>query len=122
MTKLIPIKLEDGTEIFMETREDLEIDQDQEVNRRVEKGEGNKNSLPQQGITQSFKLVEKTIKAYTDYSLNAFRKVANANIDKVTLEFGIKVGGKAGIPYVTEGSTDSHLKITVECSFPNEQK
>jgi SRSO17 transposase len=31
-----------------------------------------------------------------------------------------KVGGKAGIPYVTEGSAESHLKITVECSFPEQ--
>ena len=48
-------------------------------------------------------------------------RIAGGNIDKVTLEFGIKAGGKAGIPYVTEGSAESHLKIVVECSFPNEE-
>ncbi|MBD2305435.1 hypothetical protein H6G17_07900 [Chroococcidiopsis sp. FACHB-1243] len=44
--------------------------------------------------------------------------MAIANVDKVTLEFGIKVAGEAGIPYVTKGTTQSNLKITVECSFP----
>jgi len=38
----------------------------------------------------------------------------------VTLEFGINVGGEAGIPYITKGSVESNLKIKVECSFPTE--
>lgn len=29
---------------------------------------------------------------------------------------------KTGIPYVTEGSANSSLKITVECSFPKESE
>nr|WP_267871741.1 CU044_2847 family protein [Nostoc sp. CHAB 5715] len=56
----------------------------------------------------------------TVYSLNAFKKIPIANIDKVTLEFGIKVGGEAGIPYVTKGTAESNLKVTVECSFPDQ--
>ncbi|HEY9605328.1 MAG TPA: CU044_2847 family protein [Allocoleopsis sp.] len=43
---------------------------------------------------------------------------AIANVDKVTLEFGIELGGEAGVPYVTKGTAKSNLKITVECSFP----
>ncbi|WP_293166870.1 CU044_2847 family protein [Okeania sp. SIO2C9] len=31
------------------------------------------------------------------------------------------MGGKAGIPYVTEGTAESNLKITVECSFPESE-
>lgn len=46
--------------------------------------------------------------------------VAIANVDKVTLEFGIELGGEAGVPYVTKGTAKSNLKITVECSFPKE--
>ena len=83
-------------------------------------GKGGKG-LSQAQISQGFKGVERTIRAYTHYTLNAFRQVANANINKVTLEFGMKVGGKAGIPYITEGTAESNLKITVECSFPNNQ-
>ncbi len=127
MTKLTPLKLDDGTVIYMENQEEVEIDSDDstlaesktEVTR-ADLGKGGKGI--KEDIVRNFQLVEGTIRAYTDYTLNAFKKVGNANIDKVTLEFGIKVGGKAGIPYVTEGSADSHLKITVECSFPDKER
>lgn len=132
MKKLTPIKLEDGTVIYMEVQEEIEIvseeskavEETEEVTRgdlgRGEKGRGTPIS-PQEQIRQSFSAIESTIRTYTSHTLNAFRKIGSGNINKVTLEFGIKVGGKAGIPYVTEGSADSHLKIVVECSFPQEQ-
>jgi hypothetical protein len=127
MTQLTPLELEDGTIIYLESREDVEIpptkiptsSEERELTREdLERGS---KGMSQAQVLQSFKLVEGTIRAYTTYSLNAFRALANANINKVTLEFGIKVGGKAGVPYVTEGSAESNLKITVECSFPNSQ-
>jgi hypothetical protein len=49
--------------------------------------------------------------------MNAFKDMSTANVEKVTLEFGLKVGGEAGVPYVTRGTAESNLKITVECSF-----
>jgi hypothetical protein len=50
--------------------------------------------------------------------MNQEWKRAIANVDKVTLEFGIKVAGEAGVTYVTKDTAESNLKITVECSFP----
>jgi hypothetical protein len=38
------------------------------------------------------------------------------------LEFGVELGGEAGVPYVTKGTAKSNMKITVECSFPKENK
>jgi hypothetical protein len=64
---------------------------------------------------------EQTILSYTNVALNALKNVATANVNKVTLEFGIKVGGKMGIPFVTEGTAESQLKVTVECSFPKDK-
>ena len=58
-----------------------------------------------------------TTSSYAHYTLDAFRKAGNANVDKVTLEFGVKIAGSAGIPYITEGSAEGNFKITVECSF-----
>ncbi len=133
MKKLAPIELEDGTVIYMEVKEDVELvseetkvdEGERELTRvdlgKEEKGWGGQTKSPQEQIRQSFQAIEGTIRAYTNHTLNAFRQVGSGNIDKVTLEFGIKVGGKAGIPYVTEGSADSHLKIVVECSFPKEE-
>jgi NTP-dependent ternary system trypsin peptidase co-occuring protein len=62
------------------------------------------------------------IRVYTLYALSAFKDFNTAEIEEVTLKFGIKMGGKAGIPYITEGSAESNLEIQVKCKFPDNQK
>lgn len=124
MTKLTPILLEDNTVIYIETTENVEAPpvQPEEPTEEEEEATTDYNLNPaqlQQQIAQSFPEIQKTIRAYTLYTLNAFKKIAIANVDKVTLEFGIELGGEAGVPYVTKGTAKSNLKITVECSFPN---
>lgn len=46
--------------------------------------------------------------------------MAGAKIDKVTLEFWVEVTGEARIPYVTNGTADANLNITMDGSFPKE--
>jgi len=58
------------------------------------------------------------IRAYTMYALSAFKDFALVEIEEVNLKFGLKIGGKAGIPYITEGSAESNLEISVTCRFP----
>ncbi|MGF1933437.1 MAG: CU044_2847 family protein [Nostoc sp. ChiQUE02] len=62
------------------------------------------------------------IRSYTIYALSAFKDFNAAEIEEVRLKFGIKLGGKAGIPYITEGSAESNLEIEVKCKFPEKQK
>ncbi len=62
------------------------------------------------------------IRSYTIYALSAFKDFNTAEIEEVRLKFGIKLGGKAGIPYITEGSAESNLEIEVKCKFPEKQK
>lgn len=117
MTHLAPIELEDGIIIYIEATDNVNLPDDKKEN------EGTKKKFITRGggmnkAMQNLKSIEGTIRGYTAYTLNAFKKIAVANVDKVTLEFGIKVGGEAGIPYVTKGTAESNLKITVECSFP----
>lgn len=130
MPQLTPIQLDDGTIIYIEASEDVTVplvtdltEETREVTRADleadEKGWPKTNPRDaQRAAAQSFQAIEGTIKAYTTYTLNAFRQVAIANVDKVTLEFGIEIGGEAGVPYVTKGTAKSNLKVTVECSFP----
>ncbi|MEH2167741.1 MAG: CU044_2847 family protein [Nostoc sp.] len=124
MTQLTPIQLEDGTIIYIEATDN--IDAPPVITEVSPEGEealidkGWDADAAQKQIVQNFQAIEGTIRAYTVYSLNAFKKIPVANIDKVTLEFGIKVGGEAGIPYVTKGTAESNLKVTVECSFPDQ--
>jgi Trypsin-co-occurring domain 1 len=125
MPQLTPIQLEDGTIIYIEATNNvdappvsIEVSPEGEEETLIDKG-WNADAAQKQ-IVQNFQAIEGTIRAYTVYTLNAFKKIPVANIDKVTLEFGIKVGGEAGIPYVTKGTAESNLKVTVECSFANQ--
>ncbi|MEO0837448.1 MAG: CU044_2847 family protein [Cyanobacteria bacterium J06643_5] len=125
MTKLTPIKLDDDTIIYIESNEDVDVPPaDSEV-----PGEDEEEGLDDKGISpeklrkqliQHAQIIESTIRAYTIIGLNAFKKRAIPNVDKVTLEFGIELGGEAGIPYVTKGTAKSNLKVTVECSLPKQ--
>ena len=140
MAQLVPIQLEDGTEIYIEATNDVDVaptvEEPEEEVRRGQKGWGGNGS---RGFTvpggdtpngngsnaaaiaaQSFKAIEGTIRTYTSHTLSAFKNMADGNVDKVTLQFGIRVGGEAGVPYVTKGTAESNLSITVECSFDNE--
>lgn len=118
MSKLKSIQFDDNSVIYIEAEEDIQspaFSASVPTERSpVAKGGGNSTLQHFQSSIQD------TIRIYTDHTLNAFRNLAGANVDKVTLEFGIKVGGEAGIPYVTKGTAESNIKITVECSFPKE--
>ena len=141
MVQLTPVQLEDGTTIYIEATNDIDVpvtdpsetDESSQPGEPKEKGIfNNKNrslrdrqeqqteSISQQA-NQRFQAIEHTIKAYTTFTLDALRKVAIANIEEVTLEFGVEIGGETGIPYVTKGTAKSNLKITVKCSFPPEE-
>ncbi|MDJ0775368.1 MAG: CU044_2847 family protein [Mastigocoleus sp. MO_167.B18] len=60
-----------------------------------------------------------TIRGYAVYALGAFKDFKFADVEEVTLKFGMKIGGKAGIPYITEGTAESNLEIEVKCKFPS---
>lgn len=126
MPQLIPIQLDDQTIIYIEATEDVDVPDITTDEEGEGEGEG-EGAVPQNAqvvkdqrqMVQNFRAIQGTIRAYTIYTLSAFKKMAIANVKKVTLEFGIELGGEAGVPYVTKGTAKSNLKITVECSFPD---
>lgn len=65
--------------------------------------------------------IHKKIRGYTKLALGAFKNFSEAEVEEVTIKFGIKLGGKAGIPFVTEGSAESNFEFEVKCKFPNTQ-
>ena len=71
------------------------------------------------GITDEVKAklkdIHGTLQAYAWYALGAFHKVAFAEVTEMTLKFGIKIGGKTGIPVLTEGSAEGNFQIEVKC-------
>ena len=123
MTRLAPICLDDNTIIYIEANEDaiapsLEtVDPGEHEEAPVTRGLPSVEDAQELAL-QSFQAIEGTIRAYTTYSLNAFKSLSSVNVDKVTLKFGVEVGGEAGVPYITKGTVKSNLNIEVECSFP----
>jgi len=122
------LQLDDGTMIYVEVRQPVTFAVEPEP--LIESGElsredfgGDAKGLREVkdrliGAFPKPPSIEQTILSYTNVALNALKNVSSANVNKVTLEFGIKVGGKMGVPFVTEGTAESNLKVTVECSFP----
>jgi len=126
MAKLIPLQLDDNTIIYIEASEDTNLPlisttASENEDEEVITGKGISSQELRQQVVQNFHLVQNTIRAYALYALNAFHQFPIAKINKVTLEFGIEMGGQAGVPFVTQGTAKSNLKITVECSFPQEE-
>lgn len=70
-------------------------------------------------ITIKMRQAQNMIRGYTLYALNAFKDLQGANVEEVNLKFGLKVSAKTGIPYITEGSADCNLEISVKCSLPH---
>lgn len=138
MTQLIPMQVDENTIIYIEITETNSPHISKPLTSATEEEQLQGKSLSQtvsnlrqrfssqnqttETIVNSFNAIENTIRAYTNYTLNAFKKGVSANVDKVTLEFGITLGGEMGVPYVTKGTAESSLKITVECSFPEQKE
>jgi hypothetical protein len=116
MPQLQPIDLGDGTTIYLEVNDEINAPVISPIDAEKTRGSRDIQQTTQQ-VIQNFANLQNTIKAFAVYTLNSFKQISNANVDKVTLEFGVNIGGEAGIPYVTKGSVGSNLKITVECSF-----
>ncbi len=126
MSTLVPIQLEDGMVLYIEAQDDAAVSPTAPV---VETGEVTRGG--QKGITlptprinpvQSMEMVQNTIRTYTYYCLTAFKNFGAANVDEVTLEFGVNLSAEGGLPYIASGKAQSNLKITVKCSYPNEAK
>jgi hypothetical protein len=126
MTQLIPIQVDADTIIYVEPATDVQVQPPTAPSRELTREDlelGDKGAIGDatRKAMQSFAAMETTIKTYTQRTLNAFRDLGSAEVDKVKLEFGINMGGEAGVPYVTKGTAECSLKITVECSFPSEK-
>jgi hypothetical protein len=113
MTQLTQIQIDENTSIYIESTDDVEI-----PSETLRTGGRAAKAARTEQILQNFQAIEDTIRTYTTYTLNAFRNLAIANIEEVTLQFGVEIGGEAGIPYITKGTAKSNLNITVKCTFP----
>jgi Trypsin-co-occurring domain 1 len=127
VAKLVPIELEDGMVFYIEAQEDTETtaitSQQTTPSETGEQTRGGQKGLPtftkpQIDPAQSMKLMQNTIRTYAYYCMTAFKNFGAANVNEVTLEFGVNLSANAGIPYIAGGKAESNLKITVKCTYP----
>lgn len=69
-------------------------------------------------VTQQLDQAQKMIRECAEYTLNSFKNFAAAEVDEITLKFGIKLGGEAGIFCITKGTAESNIEIEIKCKFP----
>jgi hypothetical protein len=120
MGQLIPVELEDGTTIYIEATETKPltgIDRPQPSDPNNPK-RGIFPPEPAQQIAHSFQAIEGTVRAYTTYTLRAFKNLAIAEVSEVELKFGVSVDVRTGVPYIADGKAGCNLNITVRCVFP----
>jgi len=120
MGQLTPITLDDGTTIYIEAIENTAsgvLVPDKPIGTSDPR-RGLFTDEPQKQITQNFQAIEHTIRAYTLYTLNAFKGAAIAEVSEVTLKFGINISSEAGVPYIANAKGGCNLEINVKCQFP----
>ena len=129
MTQLVPIQIDDNTVIYVEPAADIQVQpptpvpNNQELTREdLELGSKGAAEKATRKALERFTAMETTIKTYTQRTLNSFKDLAVTEVDKVTLEFGLNLGGEAGVPYITKGTAQCSLKITVECNLTDKKK
>lgn len=117
MSEIHRLQIEEGGEtyeIYVETKEKSDVS---EATRGVEIRPG--KTVMKDKVVIKMKEARQTIRGYAAYVLSAFKDFKVAEVEEVTLKFGMKIGGKAGIPYITEGTAESNLEIEVKCKFPS---
>jgi Trypsin-co-occurring domain 1 len=119
MGKLQLVNLPDGTQILIEATDNSITSSPMVTGQNLseEPKRGFINDASKQ-VAQNVQALEHTVRAYTGYTLNAFRELAIAEVSEVTLKFGINVDVQTGLPYIANGKAGCNTEITVKCVFP----
>ncbi|MEO1401684.1 MAG: CU044_2847 family protein [Cyanobacteria bacterium J06635_1] len=123
MSEIKPFLLEDadGTTytvlIESQTRDDAVPSVEPPVEPSTDADDREEYGLTEE-VKAQLKDIHGTIRAYTYYVVGAFRGMAGAKVEELNLKFGLKIGGKAGLPIFTEGSAESNFEVEVKCTFP----
>jgi hypothetical protein len=65
--------------------------------------------------------IHRAIRLYAQYAIGAFKNLSGAEVEELNLKFGLKIGGKGGIPILAEASSEGNFEIEVKCKFPKDK-
>jgi hypothetical protein len=71
----------------------------------------------QEDVQDRLDQAQQLIRGCTEYVLQSFKDFGAAEVEEMTIKFGVKMGGKAGIPYITEGNAEGNIEIEIKCKF-----
>ncbi len=75
--------------------------------------------------TERFKAtMVSTVREYSKIVLDTVQKSMTdlRSPSKVTMEFGLQAGGETGVPFVTKGTTQANVKVTIEWDLSQEKQ
>jgi len=125
MAEIRPILLEsdDGSTytIFVESKNPVEVPDALPSPEAMDDDDRESYGITEDTLAK-LKDIHGTIRAYAWYAIGAFRNFGGAEIEEMNLKFGLKIGGKTGVPIVTEGSAEANFEISVKCKFPEKPK
>ncbi|MGE5655485.1 MAG: CU044_2847 family protein [Actinomycetota bacterium] len=107
----------DTYEIYVESKETPSLPE--VFSHQETEDEEQSYSFQPEDVVVKMQEARRMIRGYALYTVSAFKDFGLAKVEQVTLKFGMKMGGKAGIPYITEGSADCNVEIEVKCTFPD---
>lgn len=105
--KLTEIKLSDGSTVAFEY-EEVDRDKLKVVNYKKRKSNASEAGVEfQEAIYRILKIITESV----------LEPIKSHNVGmgvpkSVSFEFGLQLGGEAGIPFVTKGSANANIKIT----------
>lgn len=110
MAKLIELDLGDGRTVLVEADEEVSVP------RSAAGAMGYARTGRDGPLRADVAQVQQTLRGFVDGTVAALRDT-DAEIERVTLEFGMSLGGEAGVPFITRGDAPGLLKVTVECNL-----
>ena len=105
--RLTKILAPDGSEIYIQYDEEEESDELRAV--------GISEDIIEK--TKRFKdTMVSTVRGYAEVVLHSVQRSMTDLLapEKVVLEFGLQLGGETGVPFVTKGTAQANVKVTVE--------
>lgn len=115
MAKLKAVELDNGQWVYIQIDEAVTFADTPATNQPITRGGDfeRKGNVSQQAHKAVDKLSD-VIRAMSETAAQALQDSALGNVNKITLEFGVKLAGEAGIPFITSGKAEGSVNIKVE--------
>jgi len=113
MSKIKAIEL-DGELLYMQVDDELEIEDMPATQSNTSGFERKGGATPK--VVQDLQGLIKTMAKST---LNSLREVTSAEVDKINLEFAVKLSSEAGF-FIASGKAEGAVKISVDLKFPKQ--